>query len=67
LIYILLNCSVDVLAKGGLLPAHVNERLTDLYNTYYPVEVDPHKTIEEKQPVMVKWLVVLMVHVNVSD
>lgn len=47
--------SHDVLAKGGRLLPQVNDLFTALFNKYYPVEVDPHKTIEEKIPAMVKW------------
>ncbi|PIO39801.1 hypothetical protein AB205_0146690, partial [Aquarana catesbeiana] len=29
--------------------------LKDLCNFYYPLEIDPHRTIEEKYPLMVEW------------
>lgn len=44
-----------VLAKGGRLPTQITDRITGLYNKYYPVEVDPHKSMEEKLPAMVQW------------
>lgn len=26
-----------------------------LLKTYYPIEIDPHRTAEEKLPLMVEW------------
>ncbi|KAJ7985515.1 hypothetical protein DPEC_G00352860 [Dallia pectoralis] len=30
-------------------------KLLELKNTYYPIEIDPHLTMEEKYPFMVEW------------
>lgn len=29
--------------------------MKELLNTYYPIEIDPHRTAEEKLPLMVEW------------
>lgn len=47
--------SHDVLAKCSDLPDYVGNSFTVLFNRYYPVEIDPHKTLEEKLPAMVEW------------
>ncbi|TNN03517.1 hypothetical protein fugu_000546 [Takifugu bimaculatus] len=33
----------------------VSLSMKELLNTYYPIEIDPHRTAEEKLPLMVEW------------
>lgn len=30
-------------------------QLKDLLHYYYPIEIDPNRTLEEKRPLMVEW------------
>lgn len=30
-------------------------QLKDLLHHYYPIEIDPNRTLEEKRPLMVEW------------
>lgn len=33
----------------------VTLQLKDLLHYYYPIEIDPNRTLEEKRPLMVEW------------
>jgi len=46
---------LGALEKTAVLPSDFKTRATGLKNKYYPVEVDPKLTIEEKCPHMVEW------------
>jgi len=48
-------CLLGALEKTTVLPSDFKTRVIDLKNKYYPVEVDPKLTIEEKCPHMVEW------------
>jgi len=43
------------LEKTSVLPSDFKTRVIDLKKKYYPVEVDPKLTVEEKCPYMVEW------------
>jgi len=43
------------LEKTSLLPNDVKDKILALKHKYYPIEVDPDLTVEEKCPYMVEW------------
>ncbi|CAI9540803.1 unnamed protein product [Staurois parvus] len=45
----------DIIDNSKIISEDCRKKLKDLYNIYYPLEIDPHRTIEEKYPLMVEW------------
>jgi len=43
------------LEKSSILPIDFRTSVIDVKRKYYPIEVDPKLTIEEKCPYMVEW------------
>jgi len=43
------------LEKTSVLPSELKAKVIGLKNKYYPIEIDPKLTIEEKCPYMVEW------------
>jgi len=43
------------LEKTSVLPDDIKANIIALKQKYYPIEVDPNLTIEEKCPYMVEW------------
>uniref|UniRef100_A0A6B2LCX0 5'-nucleotidase n=1 Tax=Arcella intermedia TaxID=1963864 RepID=A0A6B2LCX0_9EUKA len=50
-------CSYGVIENSGLLSADYHKKIKECYDYYFPIEIDPHKTIQEKVPFMVEWWV----------
>lgn len=46
---------VDVIDNCSLVTDECRQKLLQLRNKYYPIEIDPHLTMEEKYPFMVEW------------
>jgi len=49
------DCSWGVLENFTELPAEYHTKVNQVRSKYYPVEIDPGLSIEEKVPVMVEW------------
>jgi len=47
--------SYGVIEHCGLLSPEYHKKITEYYNHYYPIETDPHLTLQEKSPSMVEW------------
>lgn len=45
----------NILDNSNLISEECKEKLQDLLNTYYPIEIDSSRSIEEKLPLMVEW------------
>ncbi|KAM6913412.1 cytosolic 5'-nucleotidase 3-like [Lycodopsis pacificus] len=45
----------NIIDNCKLVTEGCRTKLLQLKNKYYPIEVDPHLTIEEKYPFMVEW------------
>ncbi|XP_050929650.1 cytosolic 5'-nucleotidase 3 isoform X2 [Lates calcarifer] len=45
----------DILDNSKLISEECKEKLKELLNTYYPIEIDSSRSIEEKLPLMVEW------------
>uniref|UniRef100_A0A667XZZ4 5'-nucleotidase n=1 Tax=Myripristis murdjan TaxID=586833 RepID=A0A667XZZ4_9TELE len=45
----------NILDNSKLITEECKEKLKDLLNTYYPIEIDCARSIEEKLPLMVEW------------
>ncbi|KAM3592729.1 uncharacterized protein V6R79_024042 [Siganus canaliculatus] len=45
----------NILDNRLLINEDCTKKMRELLNTYYPIEIDPSITIEEKQPLMVEW------------
>ncbi|KAM5213524.1 7-methylguanosine phosphate-specific 5'-nucleotidase isoform 2-T2 [Hipposideros larvatus] len=45
----------DILDNSKIISEECRKELKALLHHYYPIEIDPHRTIEEKLPHMVKW------------
>jgi len=45
----------NILDNSKLISAECKEKLKVLLNTYYPIEIDSSRSIEEKLPLMVEW------------
>lgn len=37
------------------MPPMFKQRCKDLFEKYYPIEIDPHMSVEEKIPFMIQW------------
>lgn len=47
--------SHNILDNSQLISDECKEKLKDLLNKYYPIEIDSSRTIDEKLPLMVEW------------
>lgn len=45
----------DIIDNCKLVTEECRQKLLQLKNKYYPIEIDPHLTMEEKYPFMVEW------------
>lgn len=45
----------NILDNSKLISDECREKLTELLNKYYPIEIDSSRSIEEKLPLMVEW------------
>uniref|UniRef100_A0A3Q1GYC4 5'-nucleotidase n=1 Tax=Acanthochromis polyacanthus TaxID=80966 RepID=A0A3Q1GYC4_9TELE len=55
-VYIILCSSfADILDNSKLISNDCKEQLKELLNTYYPIEIDSTRSVEEKLPLMVEW------------
>uniref|UniRef100_A0A673BK08 5'-nucleotidase n=1 Tax=Sphaeramia orbicularis TaxID=375764 RepID=A0A673BK08_9TELE len=45
----------NILDNSKLISNDCKEKLKELLNTYYPIEIDSSRSIEEKLPLMVEW------------
>lgn len=45
----------NILDNSKLISDDCREKLTELLNKYYPIEIDSSRSIEEKLPLMVEW------------
>ncbi|XP_020488304.1 cytosolic 5'-nucleotidase 3A [Labrus bergylta] len=45
----------NILDNSKLITNECREKLKELLNTYYPIEIDSARSIEEKLPLMVQW------------
>uniref|UniRef100_A0A5K1U0Z3 5'-nucleotidase n=1 Tax=Macaca mulatta TaxID=9544 RepID=A0A5K1U0Z3_MACMU len=47
--------SYNILDNSKIISEECRKELTALLHHYYPIEIDPHRTIKEKLPHMVEW------------
>ncbi|XP_033926021.1 7-methylguanosine phosphate-specific 5'-nucleotidase isoform X1 [Melopsittacus undulatus] len=47
--------SHNILSDSRVISEDGRKQLKDLLHYYYPIEIDPNRTPEEKQPLMVEW------------
>uniref|UniRef100_A0A8C9GWK9 5'-nucleotidase, cytosolic IIIB n=1 Tax=Piliocolobus tephrosceles TaxID=591936 RepID=A0A8C9GWK9_9PRIM len=47
--------SYNILDNSKIISEECRKELTALFHHYYPIEIDPHRTIKEKLPHMVEW------------
>ncbi|RXM36114.1 7-methylguanosine phosphate-specific 5'-nucleotidase [Acipenser ruthenus] len=47
--------SYSIVDTSLLISEDCKKTLKDLENTYYPIEIDPGRSVEEKLPLMVEW------------
>ncbi|XP_077357848.1 7-methylguanosine phosphate-specific 5'-nucleotidase-like isoform X2 [Festucalex cinctus] len=47
--------SHNILANRLLVDEECGKKMRELLNTYYPIEIDASRTVEEKLPFMVEW------------
>lgn len=45
----------DIIDNCKLVTEECRQKLLQLKNKYYPIEIDPHLSMEEKYPFMVEW------------
>uniref|UniRef100_UPI0037E8625C 7-methylguanosine phosphate-specific 5'-nucleotidase-like isoform X1 n=1 Tax=Semicossyphus pulcher TaxID=241346 RepID=UPI0037E8625C len=45
----------NILDNRLLMNEDCTKRMKELLNTYYPIEIDPGRSVEEKLPLMVEW------------
>uniref|UniRef100_A0A8C5QD00 5'-nucleotidase n=1 Tax=Leptobrachium leishanense TaxID=445787 RepID=A0A8C5QD00_9ANUR len=45
----------NIIDNSKLISEDCRKKLKDLFNIYYPLEIDPDRTIEEKFPLMIEW------------
>lgn len=51
---VLLLCA-DIIDNCKLVTEDCRQKLLQLKNKYYPIEIDPQLSMEEKYPFMVEW------------
>uniref|UniRef100_A0A8C3L8S0 5'-nucleotidase n=1 Tax=Chrysolophus pictus TaxID=9089 RepID=A0A8C3L8S0_CHRPC len=47
--------SHNILDNSHVISEDGKKKLKDLLHHYYPIEIDPNRTLEEKRPLMVEW------------
>ncbi|NWI97406.1 5NT3B nucleotidase, partial [Pitta sordida] len=47
--------SYNILDTSRVISEASKKKLQDLLHYYYPIEIDPSRTLEEKRPLMVEW------------
>ncbi|XP_009983634.1 PREDICTED: LOW QUALITY PROTEIN: 7-methylguanosine phosphate-specific 5'-nucleotidase-like, partial [Tauraco erythrolophus] len=47
--------SHNILDNSRVISEDGKKKLKDLLHYYYPIEIDPNRTLEEKRPLMVEW------------
>ncbi|XP_036609897.1 7-methylguanosine phosphate-specific 5'-nucleotidase isoform X1 [Trichosurus vulpecula] len=47
--------SYNILDNSKLISEECQKKLKDLLHYYYPIEIDPNRTVKEKYPLMVEW------------
>ncbi|NXD85212.1 5NT3B nucleotidase, partial [Halcyon senegalensis] len=47
--------SHNILDNSRVISEDSKKKLKDLLHHYYPIEIDPNRTLEEKRPLMVEW------------
>ncbi|XP_054252829.1 kelch-like protein 11 isoform X2 [Indicator indicator] len=47
--------SHGILDSSRVISEDGKQKLKELLHHYYPIEIDPNRTLEEKQPLMVEW------------
>uniref|UniRef100_A0A8D2MA73 5'-nucleotidase, cytosolic IIIB n=1 Tax=Zonotrichia albicollis TaxID=44394 RepID=A0A8D2MA73_ZONAL len=47
--------SHNILDTSRVISEDGKKKLKDLLHHYYPIEIDPNRTLEEKRPLMVEW------------
>ncbi|XP_071307084.1 7-methylguanosine phosphate-specific 5'-nucleotidase isoform X2 [Agelaius tricolor] len=47
--------TADILDTSRVISEDGKKKLKDLLHYYYPIEIDPNRTLEEKRPLMVEW------------
>ncbi|XP_040294768.1 7-methylguanosine phosphate-specific 5'-nucleotidase [Bufo bufo] len=45
----------NIIDNSKMISEDCRKKLKDLFNTYYPLEIDPNRTSQEKFPLMVEW------------
>ncbi|KAM8947188.1 7-methylguanosine phosphate-specific 5'-nucleotidase [Pelodytes ibericus] len=45
----------NIIDNSKVISEDCRKKLKDLFNIYYPLEIDPNRTTEEKYPLMVEW------------
>ncbi|XP_076051995.1 cytosolic 5'-nucleotidase IIIB isoform X1 [Oratosquilla oratoria] len=49
------HCSWGIMDNSDLMPAFYRDEANKLFRTFYPIEIDPTMSEEEKIPHMIKW------------
>uniref|UniRef100_A0A5F8H0J1 5'-nucleotidase, cytosolic IIIB n=1 Tax=Monodelphis domestica TaxID=13616 RepID=A0A5F8H0J1_MONDO len=47
--------SYNILDNSKIVSEDCQKKLKDLLHYYYPIEIDPNRTVKEKYPLMVEW------------
>ncbi|XP_040857267.1 7-methylguanosine phosphate-specific 5'-nucleotidase [Ochotona curzoniae] len=47
--------SYNILDNSRIISEECRKELASLFHHYYPIEIDPHRTVKEKFPHMVEW------------
>uniref|UniRef100_A0A5F9CJW3 5'-nucleotidase n=3 Tax=Oryctolagus cuniculus TaxID=9986 RepID=A0A5F9CJW3_RABIT len=47
--------SYNILDNSKIISEECQKELTALFHHYYPIEIDPHRTVKDKFPHMVEW------------
>ncbi|KAM9296425.1 7-methylguanosine phosphate-specific 5'-nucleotidase [Gastrophryne carolinensis] len=45
----------NIIDNSKIISEDCRKKLKELFNIYYPLEIDPHRTSQEKFPLMVEW------------
>lgn len=54
-VFVCVCVCADIIDNCKLVTDECRQKLLQLKNKYYPIEIDPHLTMEEKYPFMVEW------------